>query len=103
MPKKWADYVITAVEYNRTRDRIETVEVREDNGDKISGKLIWTRHDVIQHIAKRYTFVTAYKRNGKWSKGASVEIFERNGEKFLRTEGNDTDVDNLGELPELTR
>lgn len=97
---KWADYVITYVSYIPTGDRITTLGVRQDLGDKLSDAETWTREAVIRQLGYGHTFVTAtVMARGGWSKGARVRVFVREGEAFLRTDAHQIAQDSLGELP----
>lgn len=100
MPK-WADYCITAIKYNSTGRHIESVEVREDEGEKLVNPKIWSRESVISSLESGKTFVTATYKDKAWHKGEDVRIIRVNGVKYLRTDGNYTSEDNLGKLPRL--
>lgn len=51
-------------------------------------------------IKNKNSFVTILKNSaGNWDRGASVHIFERNGKKYLKTVADETEKDNLGDLP----
>ncbi|GAI66234.1 unnamed protein product, partial [marine sediment metagenome] len=48
------------------------------------------------------SFVTIFKsEDGEWKRGEDVHIIEVKGKKYIRTDKNEIDEDNLGELPEL--
>lgn len=98
---RWADYVITAVQHSPDRSCITHLEVRPDNGDTIGAPTVWTRASVIVAIDKGYSFVTALRRNGNWTRGADVTVVTIGQERYLRTDRNLRREDNLGELPEL--
>lgn len=97
---KWADYLVVAVRYNAGRTHVEAVKACEDKGDSVGAETVMTRSAVVASIA-RYTFMTAYKENGKYQKGAFVEIVRVNGDPYLRTDANAKASDNLGSLPEF--
>jgi len=75
---KWADYVITCVDYDD--NKISTVGVHVDNGDTLGDRKTWRRTEVVKELDNDKTFVTAIKdSNGKWTKGteggrASIQI-----------------------------
>jgi hypothetical protein len=97
---KWADYVITCVNYTSDGDRISTVGVHVDNGDSVGERKTWHRDQVVRELAQSKTFVTAVKTQaGKWEKGAPVVTYTKDGEVFIRTDANETAKDNLGNLP----
>ncbi len=98
---RWADYAITAVRYSEDRAHITDLEVRVDQDSTLGGPDELTREAVVRMIEQGYTFVTAYVRNGQWSRGAEVSVVPIGRDKYLRTDRNQVRADNLGELPEL--
>lgn len=100
---KWADYGISAVSYNnKKKTHIEKVKVHEDNGDTIGASSEWSRTKVVSTIEKGKTFVTIFKTaEGKWNKGEDVRIVKVKGTKYIRTDSNKTESDNLRNLPEF--
>ena len=99
---KWADYGISKVQYNQQRNRIMKVEVREDNGDSFGSAMGWPRSQVVSAIESGKTFVTILKSSdGKWKKGQAVHVVIVNGVKYIRTDQNRKESDNLENLPEF--
>ncbi len=98
---KWADYAIIAVKFKKEKRHIEKIKIREDTGDKLANEQTVLREEVVRAIENRTKFVTAYSRNNQWCKGDEVIIVEINYTKFIRTDGNRIEADNLGELPEF--
>lgn len=100
---KWANYAIVAVRYKESerQKHIEQVKIREDTGDLLTNERIVSREDIVRKILKNVSFVTAYKKGGKWKLGDEVNIVRINDIYFIRTEGNRIAEDNLGELPEF--
>ncbi len=100
MTDKWADYLISAVRYNAAETHIEKVQVRLDNGEKVGPASEWARSEVITRLEAGNSFVTiVLGSDGKWQKGAAVRIVVIHGEKFIRTDADQTKEDNLGDLP----
>lgn len=100
--EKWADYCISAVQYDADRNHIEEVEVREDKGDTLGEASKWKRETVASSIKDGKTFVTILKgSNGKWEKGEDVHAIEINNKEYIRTDANKEESDNLGDLPEF--
>lgn len=97
---KWADYVITGVRFQDDKKYILSVEVRPDLGDKIGFTEDWKRLNVVDSIENGKTFVTAFRNGSEWRKGEDVHVVTINGTKYIRTDKNNTEKDNLGELPE---
>ncbi|MBZ0320530.1 MAG: DUF3892 domain-containing protein [Anaerolineae bacterium] len=98
---KWADYVITAVRYNSRRTHIESVRASADLITSLGEVKTYSRETVISSIEQGITFATATPANGKYQYGARVEIVIIEGTKYIRTDGNATEKDNLGNLPEF--
>lgn len=100
MADKWADYLISAVRYNEAETHIEKVRVHSDNGESVGSASEWTRAEVVSRLEAGYSFVTIFKKSdGNWRKGATVRIVVIHGEKFIRTDADQTKEDNLGSLP----
>ena len=100
---KWADYTITAVGNDRTETRIVEVEIRPDRGTTIGLASRATRQWVVNAIGRGVTFVTAYLKDGQWRRGEDVRVVVIHGVKYLRTDRNNVQADNLGALPRLSR
>ena len=100
---KWADYIITAVGYDRNGIRILEVEIRPDTGTNIGQASRATRQQVVNAIERGVTFATAFHRDGKWHRGQGVHVVLARGAKYLRTDRNSVEADNLGSLPRLAR
>ena len=99
---KWADYLISAVKYNKDHKHIDKVRVHEDKGDSFGAEKIYSRMEVVNAINKSYTFVTIYKGdNDKWKKGQKVFVVTINNKKYIKTVDNDKEEDNLENLPEF--
>lgn len=97
---QWADYGISAVQYDANETHINKVKVKEDKGDKFGSASEWTRSQVVNAIETGTTFVTIIKNaESKWSKGADVHIVEVNKVQYIRTDRNQTASDNLENLP----
>ena len=97
---KWADYAITHVCFKEEESHILAVKAREDNGEQLVNEQEWSRQQVVSAIERGTTFVTTFKKEGKWTKGEDVHVVEIRGVKYIRTDKNSIEADNLGELPE---
>ncbi len=100
---KWADYLIFAVHYNADHSRIENVKCYQDMGDTLGTTVILlSREQVIGSIEAGNTYMTITRNNdGKWKQGARVEIITVNYKKYIRTDRNRTEKDNLENLEEF--
>lgn len=107
MISKWANYVITAVQYEQTYrsgegKRIAAVEARMDLGGRLGSAEMWTRQQVQDAINLDHeTFATASWQNGRWRRGAHVRQMRIDGLDYLRTDQIAIPGDHLGELAEL--
>ncbi len=106
MSTQWADYAITCVRYVRdaygNRLYIGWLGVRYVHASTIDSPQLWTREQVIHRIESGTRFITAFSNNGSdFYPGDDVRVVTAaNWKKYLRTDGNRTDADNLGSLPE---
>lgn len=97
---KWADYGISAVRYEEDDQCIERLKVHRDNGDTIGAGEDWSRKDVLSKMDEDRTFVTILNGdNDRWKRGEDVHIVAVGGQRFLRTDANLRDQDNLENLP----
>lgn len=96
---RWASYLISAVRYNKEHTRIESVLQHVDNGDNVGMATTVSRQTVVSNINSGYTYCTI-RKDVNWKKGDNI-IAYYDGEYFIRTDGNKTKSDNLGELPEF--
>jgi hypothetical protein len=99
---KWADWLISAVRYDSDHSRIVKVLAHVDNDDSVGSGQEQTRAAVVSSIEGGKTYSTITKSpDGKWRRGEDVRVVTVGGEKFIRTDANQTKGDNLGSLPEF--
>lgn len=99
---KWADYLISKVCYNEKHTSIIEVKQHEDKGEKVGSSTAVSKSDVVGNIRNNKSYCTITKiQNGNWDQGDNVIAYQMDGEWFIRTDGNKTKEDNLGELPEF--
>jgi hypothetical protein len=97
---KWADYGISRVHYDSDPRRIVEIMRKQETETGFNPEERRSRQQVIQDIKSGISYVTLRKGPDGWWKGSLVEIVRQaDGEEFIRSEGNATDRDNLGELP----
>lgn len=97
---KWADYCIWTVRYDNEHTHIISVKAYPDKGDSLGNEVEFSRAQVINYIENGTSFVTIVNNGSKWRKGEDVHVVNRRGKKYIRTDQNDEDGDNLGSLPE---
>lgn len=99
---KSADYGISHKRFKSGTKQIWQLLVHEFSGESCREGTTWTRQNVITAIeVHKKTFVTIRKRDGKWVRGAHVNVIKIENVKYLRTDSNNTKKDNLDELPDF--
>ena len=105
MISRWADYVITGVQYDHSGEqrRIAAVEVRMDLGGKTGASEVWRREQVLNAIRLDHeTFVTSIMgTNGLWSRGKHVTLIRVNGIEYVRSDRRLVAQDDLGGVAEF--
>jgi len=99
--EKWADHLISAVNYDVDHSFIVKTETRDDRGDKVGEPRIERRADVIANIKNGRIYYTILKGKDGWQRGEKIDIINMDGKEFIRTDRNRTEKDNLGNLPEF--
>lgn len=97
----WGDYAITAVRYNNDETRIDQVKRREVEPEALTSAEKVDRSTVVADIEAGNEYTTAIwnEDSENWSLGDEIHVLEVNGGKFIRTDQNETEEDNLGDLP----
>lgn len=98
---KWADYCISAVQYNDARTHINKVQTTTCNSDSFTIIVEESRKTVISNINTGKTYITVFNKDGKWEKGQPVKVFELNRAEYIKTVDNEKEADNLENLPEF--
>ncbi len=98
MADKWADYLISAVEYGEGR-RITRVRQHRDTGGQIDSGQIAERSDVESNLKRGATYATIFSGNQRWRMGERVGLRKAGGAHSIRTDANRVEMDNLGMLP----
>jgi len=101
---KIADYFISKVRYEEINGKrhVSKVFVHENNQEnKFGVGTDWKRQEVVDGIDNKFTFYTIIKKDdGSWKTGAEVIKIRVNGKYYIKTEANNTEKDNLENLPE---
>lgn len=97
---EWADYIITAVQYDGTE--IDSVKRRRETPEGgLSPPIEIPRQAVAQDLEFDVSYCTAIRdENDNWQRGDDIEAFELDGELYIRTEEGENPADNLGGLSE---
>jgi hypothetical protein len=94
---KWADYLISEVQYGKNH-LIEQVKIHtEDEGEISSGTLL-DRSQISHNIKKGKTYKTIFHSLNGWKEGDSVQVNRVDGDSFIRIDKNKTEQDFLGSI-----
>lgn len=72
-----------------------------DSNNRLNQGISKTRVEVINLIENKHNFKTLLESNGQYKFGDDISIVIIQSKKYLRTDGNRIEADNLGELPEF--
>lgn len=98
--KRSANILIKEV-HNNSNKVLEKARVVLLLDAKISSPIELTKNDIIFLIEDGDIVKTVYKDSNatNWTIGANINIVNVNGNKYLRTDSNNTAQDNLDKLP----
>lgn len=96
-----AKFAIIKVRYNAAGTHIEKVmRCPLDANNNVGVEEERTRLQIVDAINnKGFTYMTFIKENGKYKPGAKVRVVAIKGNDWLRTDDNNIEKDNLGNLP----
>ncbi len=95
------DYLISAVCYQETDNSkfITSARVHDYANGKVYGHTEWSRERIVSSIEDGKVFYTTHLKDNKWVWGEEVHVIEVKGKKYIRTDPNPKEEDNLGKLP----
>lgn len=95
-----SDVLVSAVQYDRDRQRVEFVRLRVLLNGAIGHDIADVRRDKLIDMIKNegMTAMTVYHEEGAWIAGSTVHVTSQG---FLRTFGDLVEHDDLGDLPEI--
>lgn len=100
MVDKWADHLVSQVQYNSAETHIVKVMSHVDNGVSVGSGSEVTRQAVVADLDNGVTYMTITRgSDGKWNKGAEIKPVTIDGVKYIKTVADNTKKDNLGDLP----
>ena len=100
MLKKWADYLISEVRYDKNH-LISMAKRHKDTETGISKGDLVDRIKISSDIANGLYYITIYNRISTWKKGNKIHFFRIHGQPYLRIDANKVSQDNLGDIPEI--
>ena len=97
--KKWADYLISEVNYDS--EHLISIATRHQDTDSgiTKGKSV-DRLTIASDIKNGFTYITIYSGNNSWKPGNKLRTFSIGGNPYLRIDKNKAKLDYLGDLPE---
>jgi hypothetical protein len=95
------DYVISAVRRSGGKNQIESVRQHRLYGDSIGQGEEASRHQVILNMDAGMVYYTVTFKNDRYALWDRVVKYSLPGGKYIRTDGNRKEGDNLGKLPSL--
>jgi len=97
------EYWVSHKRMNTDNTRIIKVKAMERRkGSGLSSAEEYDREEVIQSIENDNNWFTCLQKDKRiWTKKAEIHIILVNNVKFIRTDSNQTEADNLGELPDF--
>lgn len=99
MPK-WADYLISEVQYDFKHMEIINVKRHLDTEDGIALPNIVHRNLIVDDLLDGKSYKTIFKTiEGKWVEGKDIQIIKSTG--FITTDPNSKTRDYLENLPEF--
>jgi len=98
--KKWADYLISEVGYDKNYLILMAKRHEETKNGINNGELV-DRIKISSDIVSGLTYNTIYNHISTWKKGNKINFFRIHGEPFLRIDKNKVNQDYLGDLPEI--
>ncbi len=94
-----AHFAISHIRRNANRSRIEHYRVFLPIDGIVAGAQIdVSRPNLVESLEKGKRVVTVLRRNDDWVEGSEVHLTSKG---YARTVEDDTEEDNLGELPEI--
>ena len=90
---------IYAVHYNEEKRHISKVKARISTGGDLGPSQVLTKSEVLAKIDADWIVATTVKNDTGGDKLTDVIACTINGKRYIKTVPNDTEEDNLGELP----
>jgi len=99
--EKWCDYGISNTKKND--GEIAAVYLHEDMGETFKPIGVKTDKEVIALIDEGYKIITIMWDYPKWIEGAKVTVVDGSTQRYLRTDKDSTEQDNLLSLPAILK
>ena len=99
---KWADYLISEVQYSSIRRLIQKVKQHEDLDGSVSNSKIIDRAIVASNLKQGKSYMTIHNGISEtWKRGKKITTFRLGEEYFIRSDENKVKRDNLEDLIEF--
>ncbi len=99
--EKWADYLISQVKYDADH-LISFVMCHEDIGQTLTDGMLVDRMTLASELKKNRKYATVYDGGKSWKFGHRIRLHKVDGLPYIRIDGNQVNLDNLGDLPEVS-
>jgi hypothetical protein len=90
---------IYAVHYEPEKRHISQVKAQISTGGELEPMKVFTKSEILTKIDSDWIVMTMIKGGVNYVPSADVIAVTINGKRYLKTVANDTEEDNLGELP----
>ncbi|MDH5656501.1 MAG: DUF3892 domain-containing protein [Spirochaetia bacterium] len=96
---KKAEYLISGVRMNPSGTQIESLRRHKAVSASLEDCDYISRSAILEDIKNGVNYATAFPdKDGNLRKGSAISIYK---EKYLRSNENNTEKDNLGSLPQI--
>ena len=96
---KWADYLVSAVQYDRAR-QVTRLRRHADTGEIGTGEII-DKATAVSDISRGVSYMTIHGTISNWKLGERIRAPQVGGQFRLRADDNKVEYDNLGSVLEL--
>ena len=97
-----ADYFISHVHYDQDPDHIHSARIWQNVSNQLQPSGVWLRQQVVAVLLQARGVATMREASpNQWVWGERVSIYTLNNQHFIRTDANQREADNLGDLPQF--
>ena len=96
---KWADFLISKVNYDENH-KIQNAIRHEETPNGITHGSPVDRSTIVADLRHGRSYSTIYSGNESWRRGQNLRVFSLRGKHYVRIDGNNVNIDFLGDIPE---
>lgn len=97
---KWADYLISEVNYNPVHLISQAKRHSETKEGITQGELV-DRETIFSDLKHGKTYLTIYRGLTSFKKGNKIRVFRMDGNHYIRIDKNKASLDYLGDVPSV--